>query len=78
MASEEHQRVADAGPSPTPFKSFLEACDCLEAEEALQEVGIVRVADLLELDAELVAILELPEHVQQRPSSLPSKWRSSQ
>ena len=54
------------GSVANPFKSFLEACDCLEAEEALQEVGIVRVADLLELDAELVAILELPEHVQQR------------
>jgi hypothetical protein len=58
-----------AGPSATvtnPFKSFLAVCDCSDAEESLLEVGIERVSDLLELNAELLAILELPEDLQHR------------
>ena len=33
-----------SGGGANPFKSFLEACDCSEAEEALVEVGIERSA----------------------------------
>ena len=35
---------AKSGGVANPFKSFLEACDCSDAEEALVEVGIERSA----------------------------------
>ena len=69
--------ISKGGGSGNPFKSFLRECDCLDAEELLAEVGIERISDLLELDAELLAILELPDDVQYRLMSAIQIARSS-